>query len=236
MPMLEVEGLEAGYGRSLVLHGVSFEVRQGDFVCVLGANGAGKTTLLKVLSGIIPAASGDMRLNGQSLRYLRPNAIVKAGMCHVPEGRHIFPELTVRDNLRVGSYTLRPREAARSIDSVLARLPLLARLSTRLAGYLSGGEQQQLAIGRALVAQPKLLLLDEPTLGLSPLAIREVEAVLLDLNKEAGVTILAVEQNVHSALRYADRAMVVESGEIALQGEAKSLLQSEEVVRAYIGV
>ena len=234
--MLEVTGLQAGYGSSVVLHGLSFEVNDGEFVSILGSNGAGKTTLLKALTGLLPLVDGAVSFAGKRIDGLPTDELVRRGICHVPEGRHVFPQLTVRENLAVGAYSRPSREAARNIDAIFDRLPVLCSLSSRSGGHLSGGEQQLLAIARALVAGPKLLLLDEPTLGLAPKAAQLVERLLRELNGDEGLTILAVEQNVHSALSLADRAVVIESGEIVLQGLAEALWKDEEVIRAYIGV
>ena len=234
--MLEILDLRAGYGSSVVLHDISFTLQEGSFLSVLGSNGAGKTTLLNTVTRLHDPIAGKVTLEGRDVTTMRPEALVRLGVSHVPEGRHNFPELTVRENLLVGAYTAPRREATARVAAMLDRLPVLGELTARPAGYLSGGEQQLLAIARALVARPRVLLLDEPTLGLSPKASVLVEELLVELNREQGMTILAVEQNVHSALRVADQALVVESGEVVMSGTAKELAASEEMVRAYIGV
>lgn len=236
MALLEITDLVAGYGsHQTVLQGISLSVAEGEFVAVLGANGAGKSTLLRTLSGQTSIQGGSMRFAGSDITRAAPRAIVRAGVVHVPEGRQIFPDLTVRENLMVGAYTLSRSQASESYDRTLETIPLLAEHGARRAGLLSGGQQQMVAIGRALMARPRLLILDEPTLGLSPKAIEQVEELVVALNS-GGLTVIAVEQNVHIALRNADRGVVVENGELVVEGTAEELWQNEGVIRAYLGV
>ncbi len=234
--LLEIEGLVARYGAVEALHGISLEIGEGEIVSLLGANGAGKSTTLKAISRIIPPAAGTVRFAGRSLDGLGPEDVVALGIAHVPEGRRIFPGLTVMDNLRLGAT---PRRAARAqidrdVDDVLAIFPKLRALAPKLGWTLSGGEQQMLAIARGLMAKPRLLLLDEPSLGLAPLIVKDVMETIARIARD-GTTVLLVEQNAHLALQIASRAYVLETGRVALSGEARTLLQSEEMRRAYLG-
>ena len=233
--ILEVAGLVAGYGATQVLRGIDLDVRAGEAVAVLGANGVGKTTLNKVLSGAVPATAGSVRFAGERIDGRRPSEIVAAGLIHVPEGRRIFPDMTVRENLELGAYRRgRPRRAANR-DRVCAIFPRLAERSGQRAGTLSGGEQQMLAIGRGLMAEPRLLILDEPSLGLSPLLVEEMFALVRRLNGE-GLPILLVEQNVVQSLEIAARAHILENGVVTLAGPSAELAANPALRRAYLGL
>jgi branched-chain amino acid transport system ATP-binding protein len=234
--LLEIEGLVARYGAVEALHGISLDVAEGEIVSLLGANGAGKSTTLKVISRVIAPAAGEVRFDGRSLDGLDPEDVVALGIAHVPEGRRIFPGLTVLDNLRLGATARRARrvEIERDVDEVLTIFPKLRGLAAKLGWTLSGGEQQMLAIARGLMARPKLLLLDEPSLGLAPLVVKDVMETIARIAR-AGTTVLLVEQNAHLALQIARRAYVLETGRVALSGDAGTLLQSEEMRAAYLG-
>jgi branched-chain amino acid transport system ATP-binding protein len=234
MTMLGVKGLRAGYGKIEVLHDVSIDVAPGQIVSLIGANGAGKTTLLKTVSGLIRPTGGAIMFEGESLVRRPAHKIVQLGMSHVPEGRAILKRMTVLDNLRMGAYVRRDKEIEADIDAVFARFPALAERRAQLAATLSGGEQQMLAIGRALVARPRLLLLDEPSLGLAPKFVTRILQTLTDLKRE-GKTILLVEQNARKALQIADFGYVMERGRIVLSGTGTSLLDNPEVQRTYLG-
>ncbi|MBI2781149.1 MAG: ABC transporter ATP-binding protein [Chloroflexi bacterium] len=233
--LLELRAVVAGYGRSTVLHGLDMTVRAGEIVGLLGANGAGKTTTLRVVSGVLPLRSGSILFEGRTLAKHGPHLAIRMGIAHCPEGRRIFPALTVRENLELGGAVLKrsvEREAA--ISEVLDLFPVLAERQGQAGGTLSGGEQQMLAIGRALVARPRLLMLDEPSLGLAPLIVRQVADLVRRL-RETGVTILLVEQNAALALSLADRAYILESGVVALSGESATLAADPAVRAAYLG-
>jgi len=234
MTMLSVEGLRAGYGKIEVLHEVSIDVAQGQIVTLIGANGAGKTTLLKTVSCLIRPTGGTIDFEGQSLVRRPAHRIVQLGISHVPEGRAILKRMTVFDNLRMGAYVRRDSEIESDIAAVFARFPALAERRAQLAATLSGGEQQMLAIGRALVARPRLLLLDEPSLGLAPKFVTRILQTLTDLKRE-GKTILLVEQNARKALQIADFGYVMERGRIVLSGTGESLLNDPQVQRTYLG-
>jgi branched-chain amino acid transport system ATP-binding protein len=234
MTMLGVKGLRAGYGKIEVLHDVSIDVAQGQIVTLIGANGAGKTTLLKTVSGLIRPTDGTITFEGESLVRRPAHKIVQLGMSHVPEGRAILKRMTVLDNLRMGAYVRRDKEIEADIDAVFARFPALAERRAQLAATLSGGEQQMLAIGRALVARPRLLLLDEPSLGLAPKFVTRILQTLTDLKRE-GKTILLVEQNARKALQIADFGYVMERGRIVLSGTGASLLDDPQVQQTYLG-
>jgi len=234
MMMLSVQGLRAGYGKIEVLHDVSIGVAQGQIVTLIGANGAGKTTLLKTVSGLIRPTGGTIDFEGQSLVRRPAHRIVQLGISHVPEGRAILKRMTVFDNLRMGAYVRRDSEIESDIAAVFARFPALAERRAQLAATLSGGEQQMLAIGRALVARPRLLLLDEPSLGLAPKFVTRILQTLTDLKRE-GKTILLVEQNARKALQIADFGYVMERGRIVLSGTGESLLNDPQVQRTYLG-
>jgi branched-chain amino acid transport system ATP-binding protein len=234
MSMLDISGLRAGYGKIEVLHDVALRIEQGQMVTLIGANGAGKTTLLKTISGLIRPSAGTIDFAGESIARHPAHKIVGLGISHVPEGRAILKRMTVLDNLRMGAYVRRDAGIGRDIGQVLERFPALAGRRNQLAGTLSGGEQQMLAIGRALVARPRLLLLDEPSLGLAPKFITRIFLTLRELNRE-GKTILLVEQNARQALRVADFALVMERGRIVLSGSGRDLLDMPEVQRTYLG-
>ncbi|HID96262.1 MAG TPA: ABC transporter ATP-binding protein [Candidatus Latescibacteria bacterium] len=236
--MLQMRNVNAYYGRVQALKGISLHVLPGEIVCLIGANGAGKTTILRSISGLLDVLDGEIRFNGTRLTDLAPDQIVRLGISHVPEGRQLFGPLTVIDNLRLGAYQ-RYRRSNRSqiqkdIEYVFQLFPLLEARASNLAGTLSGGEQQMLAIGRALMSRPKLLLLDEPSMGLAPMVAREIFEVIKDL-REGGTTILLVEQNARMALSLADRGYVLETGKIIIEGPSAELLENREVKRAYLG-
>jgi branched-chain amino acid transport system ATP-binding protein len=233
-PVLELVDVEAAYGDVRVLHGVSLQVEEGAIVALLGANGAGKTTTLRAISNTV-RKTGEVVLGGRRITSRSPEAIARLGVAHVPEGRGVFAELTVRENLRLGSYTRRDRSVARDVDGVLGYFPRLRERERQPAGTLSGGEQQMLALGRALLARPRLLMLDEPSLGLAPLVVREVFEILGTLNRELGLAVLVVEQNAALALEAASRACLLEVGRIVLEGDAAVLREDESVRRSYLG-
>jgi branched-chain amino acid transport system ATP-binding protein len=234
MTMLLVEGLRAGYGKIEVLHDVSLAVEAGQIVTLIGANGAGKTTLLKTVSGLIRPTAGTIAFEGLSIVRRPAHTIVRLGMSHVPEGRAILRRMSVLDNLRMGAYARRDREIEADIAAMFERFPVLAERRAQMAATLSGGEQQMLAIARALVARPRLLLLDEPSLGLAPKFVTRIFETLRDLKRE-GKTILLVEQNARKALQIADRAYVMERGRIVLSGTGEGLLNDDAVQRTYLG-
>jgi branched-chain amino acid transport system ATP-binding protein len=232
--LLAVKGLESSYGRIKALKGIDLEVKQGELVALVGANGAGKTTFLRALSGVQPA-SGAIEFDGEDIAKLRADRRVRRGICQVPEGRQVFGPLTIEDNLRLGAYTQPQERVAADLDMVYAMFPILAEKRRLPAGTLSGGQQQMLAIGRALMGRPRLLLLDEPSMGLAPLLVEEVFNVVKTL-KSQGMTILLVEQNAFAALAIADRAYVLETGGVTLSGTGEELLKNEEVRAAYLGM
>jgi len=231
--LLQVEALHAGYGPVEVLHGLDLSVGEREIVVVLGANGAGKTTTMRAVSGMIPR-QGSLRFNGNDITQASPDAIVRAGVAHVPQGRGTFGELSVEDNLRVGAY-VRGDDPRAEMDRWLGVFPRLKERASQRAGNLSGGEQQMLAIARALMSQPKLLLCDEPSLGLAPILVQEMFRVLERLNQEEGTAILLVEQNANLALEVAHRAYLLEAGAIVATGEAKSMLDDDAIRKAYLG-
>ena len=233
--MLEVRDLSAGYGPFQVLHGIDLDVAEGEIVAVLGANGAGKTTLNRTLSGLLRARGGSIRFCGADITAADHADIVRAGLIHVPEGRKVFPNLTVRDNLLLGAYARGRAERAATLDYVFDTFPRLAQRRLQAAGSMSGGEQQMLAIGRGLMGQPRLLILDEPSLGLSPLLTEELFALIQRLNAQ-GLSILLVEQNVMQSLAIAGRAYVIEHGRVALSGPAATLADDPRLKAAYLGL
>ncbi|HEX2552340.1 MAG TPA: ABC transporter ATP-binding protein [Microvirga sp.] len=233
--MLEVRDLRAGYGGTEVLRGIDMTVGAGEIVAVLGSNGVGKTTLNKVISGVLPARTGDILFEGRSLKGLAPPAIVEAGLIHVPEGRKVFPNLTVRENLELGSYRRGRGQRAANLERVFGIFPRLRERVAQFAGTLSGGEQQMLAIGRGLMAEPRLLILDEPSLGLSPLLVEEMFALIRNLNRD-GLPVMLVEQNVVQSLELAARAYILENGRFALSGTAAEVSANPELRRAYLGM
>ncbi|SAH94774.1 branched-chain amino acid ABC transporter ATP-binding protein [Bordetella ansorpii] len=233
--MLKVSALSSGYGKTQVLYDLDFEVRPGEIVTLIGANGAGKTTTLKTLCGVIPATHGKVEFDGQDLTNLAPGKIVDAGITMIPEGRQLFPSFTVRDNLVMGSYKGAARaDAARRMEEVLEIFPRVRERLAQRAGSLSGGEQQMVAIARGMMADPRLLVFDEPSLGLSPLLVQQMFDVIRRVT-EQGVTVLLVEQNVFRTLRLADRGYVLENGSIVLSGTGQELLNDPHVKRAYLG-
>ncbi len=234
--MLEIEDLDVRYGEIRALRGVSFRVAQGEVVTLLGGNGAGKSTTLRTISGLIKPVSGRITFEGQSLLGLSPEKIARLGIVHVPEGRQVIPGLSVLDNLRLGTSNGRmgSKDVAAGLDRVYATFPRLKDLSGNLGWSLSGGEQQMLAIGRGLMAQPKVMMLDEPSLGLAPIIVREVFRILRQVN-EAGTTVLLVEQNAYQALKVADRGYVYETGTVVLEGRAADLLDDDAMRAAYLG-
>lgn len=234
-PMLEVKDLHVYYSAIHALKGLSLTVRQGEIVTLIGANGAGKSTTLRTVSGLITPRSGDIAFEGTSIAGSKAHEIVRRGISQVPEGRRIFADMTVMENLELGAFTRSDADGiAADIDMVFGRFPRLAERRTQLAGTLSGGEQQMLAMGRALMSRPRLLLLDEPSMGLAPLLIKEIFSIIVDINA-AGTTVLLVEQNANMALSIAHRAYVLETGRITLSGDAKELAASEDVRKAYLG-
>ena len=233
--ILELRDVEVCYGKLRALNGINLQVKEGEIVALLGANGAGKTTALRAISGLLAPTSGDILYRGKSIAKRRPDLIVRDGIAQSPEERHIWPELSVRENLSLGAYCCADRAVAdQRFETVLQRFPRLRERLSQLAGLLSGGEQQMLAIGRALMSGPKLLLLDEPSLGLSPLMSQEVLGALRELCQQ-GITILIVEQNVHSALSVASRAYVFETGRVVGEGRAADMLGNPDLLRAYLG-
>ena len=233
--MLKVENLKVNYGAIQALKGVSLEVHEHEIVALIGANGAGKTTLLHAISGLIRKSEGQVMFLGNLITKRSSRDIVKAGITQVPEGRRIFPDMTVVENLKMGAFLRKDKEGIeQDIRKVYERFPRLEERKKQLAGTLSGGEQQMLAMGRALMARPKLLLLDEPSMGLSPLLVREIFEIIKDINAQ-GTTVLLVEQNARMALSIADRAYVLETGKVVLSGTGEELSASEEIKKAYLG-
>ena len=232
--MLKVESLDVAYGEIRALKGVGLEVGEGEIVTILGNNGAGKTTTLKTISGLLPPTRGSITLRDQSLLGVPPHAIVSRGVAHVPEGRRIFNRLTVRENLMMGAYLRTDSGIDPDLERVFGLFPRLSERLTQVAGTLSGGEQQMLAIGRALMASPRLLLLDEPSMGLAPVLVEQIFDTIIDINRQ-GVTILLVEQNAAMALSIAHRGYVLETGSIVLTGTAAELSDNADVRRAYLG-
>jgi branched-chain amino acid transport system ATP-binding protein len=233
--MLDIENLRSRYGRIEVLHGISLKVEAGEIVTLVGSNGAGKTTLLRAISGVQPVSGGAVRFNGESIQRMPAHLRVKLGMAQVPEGRQVFAPLSVEDNLRLGAWTRRDSEIDGDIDSVYETFPLLQEKRHVPAGSLSGGQQQMLAIGRALMGRPKLMLLDEPSMGLAPLVVDQIFGIIRSL-KDRGITVLLVEQNAYAALAIADRGYVMETGRIALSGTGRNLLDDPSVRSAYLGL
>lgn len=233
--MLRLNDVHTYYGRIAALKGVSLEVPEGAIVALLGANGAGKTTLLRTISGVVPCAQGTLEYNGKRIEKAPPDQIVKLGISQAPEGRQVFPDCTVLENLKLGSYTRRDKQNIKAdLEMVFNRFPRLKQRADQLAGTLSGGEQQMLAIGRALMSRPKLLLLDEPSLGLAPLLVKEIFQIIKEIN-ESGVTVLLVEQNAYLALNIAHYGYVLETGKVVLHDTGESLRQNEEVKHSYLG-
>lgn len=235
-PLLEVDRIAAAYGQVRALWDVSFVVHEGEIVTLLGANGAGKTTTMRIISGLLRPLAGEVRLEGTPIHRLPAPRIVEAGVVQIPEGRHLWPRMTVLENLELGAYLPRSRaQCQTTLEWVFSLFPRLAERRFQLAGTLSGGEQQMLAIGRGLMSRPRLLMLDEPSLGLAPLLVQEVFRIVREINTQ-GVTILLVEQNVRQALQVATRGYVLETGRITRSGPAPALLEDPEIKRAYLGL
>ena len=233
--LLELDNIKTYYGNIRALKGISIEVNEGEIVCLIGGNGAGKSTTLMTISGILTPEEGDIIYQGQSIISVRPDHIVQMGICQVPEGRMIFPLLTVMENLDLGAYLRKDKTGIKEdVNRVFGLFPVLRERSNQAGGTLSGGEQQMLAIGRALMARPKLLLLDEPSLGLAPILVDAIFEIIQQINNQ-GTTILLVEQNAQLALQYSHRGYVLETGEIALTDSSAELLNNEEVKKAYLG-
>lgn len=233
--MLEIKDLQVCYGVINAIKGVSFEVNEGEIIALIGANGAGKTTILHTVTGLVPAKSGSITFEGTDLIRTPAHKIVSMGMAHVPEGRRIFQELTVLENLKMGAYTRKDKkEISDTLEMVYKRFPRLEERKSQIAGTLSGGEQQMLAMGRALMSHPKIILMDEPSMGLSPLYVSEIFDIIKEVNA-GGTTVLLVEQNAKKALSIANRAYVLETGNIALSGDAKELMNNDSVKKAYLG-
>jgi len=235
-PVLELANVESSYGPVQALRGVSLAVPEGRIVTVLGANGAGKSTILKTISGIIDPQKGQVKLRGAEIQGRSPDWVVRAGVVHVPEGREVFPLLSVEDNLRMGAYTRRdPDGVARDMQAVFGYFPVLRERAQQEAGKLSGGQQQMLAIARALLAKPQIMLMDEPSLGLSPKLTKEIFEIIVRINRERGTTILLVEQNAHMALKIAEWGYVLEVGRIVMEDSCARLAQKEDIREFYLG-
>lgn len=233
--MLSLNNLETYYGQVYALKGINMEVRKGEIVALLGANGAGKSTTLKTISSLVPAASGSVIFEGKDITHAEPHTIVEMGVIHVPEGRMVFKNLTVLENLELGSFTLKSdAERKNNMEKVFELFPVLKERQKQMGGFLSGGEQQMLAIGRALMVTPRVLLLDEPSMGLAPIVVNNIMKTIKQINEE-GTTILLVEQNAKVALKLADRGYVLETGEIVMEGHASVLSKDESIVKAYLG-
>lgn len=234
MSMLEVKDLQVYYGVIQTLKGISFEVEQGDVVALIGANGAGKTTTLHTITGLLPSKAGNITFEGTDITHVPGYKLVSMGIAHVPEGRRVFASLTVLQNLKMGAYTRNDKkEIEDTIEMIYKRFPRLKERKNQLAGTLSGGEQQMLAMGRALMSHPRLIVLDEPSMGLSPLYVNEIFDIIQEINKD-GVTVLLVEQNAKKALSISNKAYVLETGNIVLSGDAKELMNNERVKKAYL--
>jgi branched-chain amino acid transport system ATP-binding protein len=236
-PLLSVANIETYYGPIVAIRGVSFTVPDGNIVTILGANGAGKTTILKTVSGVMDPQKGTVTFAGQQIQRMDPDRIMRLGLGHVPEGREVFPFLTVKDNLRMGAYTRRDMDGvARDLEMVYGYFPVLRERAYQRAGQLSGGEQQMLSISRALMSRPKLMLLDEPSLGLSPKLVRDIFEIILRINRERGVSVLLVEQNANMALRTADYGYVLETGRVVMEDSCTRLLDKDDIKEFYLGV
>ena len=234
MAMLEIENLEVYYGVIRALKGISFQVDEGDIVALIGANGAGKTTTLHAITGLIPASGGTIWFDGRDITKVPGYRTVAMGMAHVPEGRRVFSQLSVLENLRLGAYTRKDKaEVETTLGKIYERFPRLEERKNQLAGTLSGGEQQMLAMGRALMSHPRLIVMDEPSMGLSPIYVNEIFDIIQEINK-GGTTVLLVEQNAKKALSIADKAYVLETGNIVLSGDAKELMNNDQVKKAYL--
>lgn len=237
MPMLELQQVSSFYGNIQVLHEIDIHVDHGEIITLIGANGAGKSTTLMTISGIVPAKKGMILFKGASINSQPPEKIVSLGLCQVPEGRHIFPDLSVSENLDMGAFLRTDRQGIRDdIDYIFSLFPILKDRRNQAGGNLSGGEQQMLAISRALMAKPELLLLDEPSMGLAPLVTRQIFDIIKRINLEHDTTIFLVEQNANLALQTADRGYVLENGRITMHGKASQLLQNDDIQKAYLGI
>ena len=235
MPMLEIRDLEVYYGMIQAIKGISFDVKEGEVIALIGANGAGKTTTLHTITGLLPAKAGTIIFEGQDITKVPGYKIVSKGMAHVPEGRRVFAQLSVLQNLRMGAYTRKDKtEIEETLKSVYKRFPRLEERQNQMAGTLSGGEQQMLAMGRALMSHPKIILMDEPSMGLSPIFVNEIFDIIKEVSA-SGTTVLLVEQNAKKALSIADRAYVLETGKIVLEGNANDLLNDDSIKKAYLG-
>ena len=235
MAMLEVKDLEVYYGMIQAIKGVSFHVDQGEVIALIGANGAGKTTILHTVTGLLSPKKGSVVFEGQEVTKIPAHKIVSLGMAHVPEGRRVFAELSVYENLKMGAYTRKDKsEIEENLQKIYERFPRLKERKNQMAGTLSGGEQQMLAMGRALMSQPKIILMDEPSMGLSPILVNEIFDIIQEVSN-SGTTVLLVEQNAKKALSIADRAYVLETGRIALEGRAEDLLRDDSIKKAYLG-
>lgn len=232
--MLSVDNLSVRYGMIQAVHNVSFQVNQGEIVSLIGANGAGKTTILRTISGLIRPSEGTIQFEGQAIEKEAPQKIVAAGLSQVPEGRHVFSGLTVQENLEMGAFLQKGKDVQAEYQQIFSKFPVLKERKNQDAATLSGGEQQMLAMGRALMSKPKLLLLDEPSMGLAPIFIREIFSIIEEI-KQQGTTVLLIEQNASMALSIADRGYVLETGKVVLEGTGKELLASEAVKKAYLG-
>lgn len=235
--MLKLENVQSGYGNILAVKGISLEINEGEIITLIGANGAGKSTTLMTISGVVRCRSGKIHYDNQEIQDLDSDIIVKMGVCQVPEGRHIFPLLTVRENLDMGAFLRNDHSKIKEdLEYVFELFPILAERRNQDGGTLSGGEQQMLAMSRSLMARPQLLLLDEPSMGLAPLIIKQIFEIIKKINQESNTTIFLVEQNANQALQIADRGYVLENGKITLSGSAESLMANEEIQTAYLGI
>ncbi|WP_174735102.1 ABC transporter ATP-binding protein [Mesobacillus harenae] len=232
--MLKVDGIAAFYGKIQVLKNISLEVKEGSIVTILGANGAGKTTTMKTISGLLKPQQGSIEFKGEGVTGLRPDQLLRKGIALVPEGRQILAGMTVRENLEMGAYHRKDNEIDQDINNVMKRFPILEERQKQLGGTLSGGQQQMLAIARAILSKPKMLLLDEPSMGLAPLVVADIFKIIKEIN-EAGTTVLLVEQNARQALRISDYGYVLETGKIVAEGKSKELLNDPRIMEAYLG-
>ena len=235
MAMLEIKDIEVYYGMIQAIKGISFEVNEGEVIALIGANGAGKTTTLHTITGLLSPKKGSVTFEGKDITKVPAHKIVSLGIAHVPEGRRVFAELTVYENLKMGAYTRKDKdEIEKTLEMVYKRFPRLEERKNQLAGTLSGGEQQMLAMGRALMSHPKIIVMDEPSMGLSPILVNEIFDIIQEVSK-GGTTVLLVEQNAKKALSIADRAYVLETGRIVLEGDAKVLMNDDSIKKAYLG-
>ncbi|THB71105.1 MAG: ABC transporter ATP-binding protein [Desulfobulbaceae bacterium] len=235
--MLILKNVQSGYGSILAVKGISLDINQGEIITLIGANGAGKSTTLMTISGVVRCRVGEIIHDGEQIQSMDTDAIVKRGICQVPEGRHIFPQLTVRENLDMGAFLRTDTEQIKAdLEYVFELFPILAERRNQDGGTLSGGEQQMLAMSRALMARPQLLLLDEPSMGLAPLIIKQIFEIIKKINQEQNTTIFLVEQNANQALQIADRGYVLENGKITMSGSAQDLLSNEDIQKAYLGI